>query len=396
MVDGGGDPRRVAAIGRLAAGQGKAATPPAVPSPPEVGVIRVQGEAVSTYREYPARTYARDLVEVRGRVDGYVERAAFEIGSDVRAGQVLYVLDVRPYEAGVARAQRRARAGHGRYRAGRSGTLVKARQDVDRLEPLVEERSGAEAGPRQRTRRAPSRRCGGQRPQGVGRSEPRHAAHGGAESGIRDDPRADQRPHRRQPGPGGRPGDARTPPQPLTTIVPLDPIWVRFKVSEAEHASRSADAGAQRDAAATDPGRRRACIRIEGRIENTRESGGLQDRHARSAGDVSESGAARCCPASSAACACGSTNGQSAILVPQKAVQELQGMQSVLTVGPENKVSAAQRRDRRSRRRELGRRAGPEARRRGHRRRPAEGAAREPCAEPAAPTARSRAPADGQ
>ena len=95
----------VAAIGRLAAGQGKAATPPAVPSPPEVGVIRVQGEAVSTYREYPARTYARDLVEVRGRVDGYVDRRLFEIGSDVRAGQVLYRLDVRPYEAEVARAQ---------------------------------------------------------------------------------------------------------------------------------------------------------------------------------------------------------------------------------------------------------------------------------------------------
>jgi hypothetical protein len=31
----------------------------------------VRGEAVATYRDYPARTYARDLVEVRGRVDGY-------------------------------------------------------------------------------------------------------------------------------------------------------------------------------------------------------------------------------------------------------------------------------------------------------------------------------------
>ncbi len=195
----------VAAIGRLAAGQGKAATPPAVPSPPEVGVIRVQGEAVSTYREYPARTYARDLVEVRGRVDGYVDRRLFEIGSDVRAGQVLYRLDVRPYEAEVARAQG-ALAQAAADIAQAEATLLKARQDVNRLEPLAIREAVAEAGPRQRARRAPGRRCGSQRPQGVGRGEPRHPADRGAEPRIRDDPRADQRPHRRQPAAGRRAG----------------------------------------------------------------------------------------------------------------------------------------------------------------------------------------------
>ena len=78
-----------AAIGLLATTHGKAATKPAPPPPPEVTVLHVAGEDVATYREYPARTYARDLVEVRGRVDGYVDRRAFDIGSDVRAGQVL-------------------------------------------------------------------------------------------------------------------------------------------------------------------------------------------------------------------------------------------------------------------------------------------------------------------
>ena len=94
-------------MGLLATGGGKAATTPAPPPIPEVSVIRVQGEDVATYRDYPARTYARDLVEVRGRVDGYVDRRTFDIGSDVRAGQVLYVLDVRPYEAEVERARPR-------------------------------------------------------------------------------------------------------------------------------------------------------------------------------------------------------------------------------------------------------------------------------------------------
>src|SRR5258706_1361316 len=132
------------AIGLMAAGGGKAATKSTAPPPPEVGVIHVMGEDVSTYREYPARTYARDLVEVRGRVDGYVDRRTFDIGSDVRAGQVLYVLDVRPYEAEVERA-RGALAQAMADIAQAEAALLKTRQDVERLEPLVKE----EAAPRQ-------------------------------------------------------------------------------------------------------------------------------------------------------------------------------------------------------------------------------------------------------
>src|SRR5258706_4526724 len=132
------------AIGRLATTHGKAATKPAPPPPPEVTVLHVAGEDIATYREYPARTYARDLVEVRGRVDGYVDRRAFDIGSDVRAGQVLYVLDMRPYEAEVERA-RGALAQATADIAQAEAALLKTRQDVERLEPLVKE----EAAPRQ-------------------------------------------------------------------------------------------------------------------------------------------------------------------------------------------------------------------------------------------------------
>src|ERR1700716_2199573 len=84
------------AMGLMAAGGGKAATKPAPPTTPEVSVIRVQGEDVATYHDYPARTYARDLVEVRGRVDGYVDRRTFDIGSAVFAGPGLYLFDARP------------------------------------------------------------------------------------------------------------------------------------------------------------------------------------------------------------------------------------------------------------------------------------------------------------
>src|SRR2546425_10605450 len=132
------------AIGLLATTRGKAATTMAPPPPPEVGVLSIAGEDVATYREYPARTYARDLVEVRGRVDGYIDRRTFDIGSDVRAGQVLYVLDVRPYEAEVERA-RAALAQATADIAQAEASLLKARQDVERLEPLGQE----EAAPRQ-------------------------------------------------------------------------------------------------------------------------------------------------------------------------------------------------------------------------------------------------------
>src|SRR5262245_15054617 len=72
-----------------------------VPPAPEVSVITVAGEDTPIYAEYAAQTFARDMVEVRGRVDGYIEQRLFETGSDVKAGQPLYVLDLRPYEADV-------------------------------------------------------------------------------------------------------------------------------------------------------------------------------------------------------------------------------------------------------------------------------------------------------
>src|SRR5262249_4429819 len=109
---------------------------PSPPPPPEVTVVKVTGENVPVYREYPARTYARDQVEVRGRVDGYIERRTFDIGSDVRAGQVLYVLDLRPYQTEVERA-RGALAQATADLAQAEANLVKAQQDVDRFTQLV-------------------------------------------------------------------------------------------------------------------------------------------------------------------------------------------------------------------------------------------------------------------
>ncbi|HEX9285182.1 MAG TPA: efflux RND transporter periplasmic adaptor subunit, partial [Nitrospirales bacterium] len=75
--------------------------PNAASLPPPVSVIEASAQDVPIYSEYAAQTYARDMVEVRGRVDGYVEKRLFQVGADVKIGQPLYVLDLRPYQADV-------------------------------------------------------------------------------------------------------------------------------------------------------------------------------------------------------------------------------------------------------------------------------------------------------
>ncbi len=85
-------------------GGAKSQAPPQMP-PPLVSIVEVEPEDIPIYSEYTAQTFARDMVEVRGRVDGYIEKRYFQVGSDVRAGEVLYTLDLRPYQADVAKAK---------------------------------------------------------------------------------------------------------------------------------------------------------------------------------------------------------------------------------------------------------------------------------------------------
>src|ERR1035441_6773436 len=58
------------------------------PPPMPVSVMEIHPQDVPIYGEYVAQTFARDMVEVRGRVDGYVETRTFQAGTDVKAGQI--------------------------------------------------------------------------------------------------------------------------------------------------------------------------------------------------------------------------------------------------------------------------------------------------------------------
>src|ERR1700686_5335120 len=83
----------------------QAQSPPAALPPPPVLVIEAKVADVPIYSEYPAQTYARDTVDVRGRVDGYIEKWLFRPGQEVHAGDPLYILDTRPYQAALEQAK---------------------------------------------------------------------------------------------------------------------------------------------------------------------------------------------------------------------------------------------------------------------------------------------------
>src|SRR5207302_2959974 len=89
----------------LSACTSKAGQPAAQPPAPMVEVTQTALGTADIYSDYPAQTYARDLVEVRGRVEGYIEKWLFRPGQEVKAGEALYVLDLRPYQAQVNQAQ---------------------------------------------------------------------------------------------------------------------------------------------------------------------------------------------------------------------------------------------------------------------------------------------------
>jgi membrane fusion protein, multidrug efflux system len=108
--------------------QEQAAAPPTV-SPPEVVVTTVTPQTVPIYGEYIARTEARQTVEIMSRVEGFLDKILFEEGSQVKAGQLLFVIDQRPLNAALQEA--RGNLAHAK------ATLARARKDVERLQPLV-------------------------------------------------------------------------------------------------------------------------------------------------------------------------------------------------------------------------------------------------------------------
>jgi len=77
----------------------------AMPPPPEVEVAEVKAEQVTLWGAFSGRVEAPQTVELRPRVSGYIDQVNFEEGELVSEGDVLFVIDPRPYKAREQLAQ---------------------------------------------------------------------------------------------------------------------------------------------------------------------------------------------------------------------------------------------------------------------------------------------------
>lgn len=74
-------------------------------SAPEVQVSKPIKKTFEVWDEYTARVEPLEFVELRSRVSGYLEKIFFKEGQIVKTGDLLFVIDPRPYEASLAAAK---------------------------------------------------------------------------------------------------------------------------------------------------------------------------------------------------------------------------------------------------------------------------------------------------
>lgn len=88
-----------------ACGEGaqKAEAPP--PRPPAVTVVSIAPQDIRPSVTFSGRVEAMDKVDLRARVDGFLEQRLFKQGADVKEGELLYVIEKAPYQAAVEQAQ---------------------------------------------------------------------------------------------------------------------------------------------------------------------------------------------------------------------------------------------------------------------------------------------------
>ena len=103
---------------------------------PVVAVEPVTTEDVHIYGEYVGRIRAQQFVEIRARVEGYLERMLFAEGTFIEKGQTLFVIDPQLYRARANRAK--AQLNKARAQA------LKAQRDLNRIRPLYEQNAASQ------------------------------------------------------------------------------------------------------------------------------------------------------------------------------------------------------------------------------------------------------------
>ena len=81
--------------------------------PPGVSVIQVPEQEVGDYQEFVARTEAVNQVNLRARVEGFIDKRDFVEGEYVNKDQLLFEIDRKPYIASLKKSRSRPRQQQG-------------------------------------------------------------------------------------------------------------------------------------------------------------------------------------------------------------------------------------------------------------------------------------------
>ena len=111
---------------------------PAPPGPdlPIVEVEPVVTDDVEIYGEYVGRIRAQQFVEIRARVEGFLEKMLFDEGTYVKKGQPLFIIDPKQYQA---------RANKAKAQLNKNKALaLKAERDLERIRPLYQQNAASQ------------------------------------------------------------------------------------------------------------------------------------------------------------------------------------------------------------------------------------------------------------
>src|SRR5215471_2213853 len=114
----------------LAAGCSKA-PPPAPPKVADVTVMTVQPRDTPANYEFVGQTQSSREVEIRARVDGFLEKRVYTEGNLVTAGETLFIMDQKPFQASLQQAKGEL--------AQQQARLQVAEANLARVKPLAEQ-----------------------------------------------------------------------------------------------------------------------------------------------------------------------------------------------------------------------------------------------------------------
>ena len=109
---------------------------PVKPILPVVQVEPAETDDIELYGEYVGRIRAQQFVEIRARVEGFLEKMLFEEGTYVKKGQPLFIIDPKLYEARVNKAKAQLNKD--------KALELKADRDLKRIRPLYEQNAASQ------------------------------------------------------------------------------------------------------------------------------------------------------------------------------------------------------------------------------------------------------------